>query len=179
MRRAGLLEVTLVCAIGAGGLPGAQQAWAQQGGAEPRAPETALRDMRAQAGSVIAALGVTPEAHETRLNRCGPPRAGQERDDVYTVWIGIRAHLSEGGAATTLSALRDSWADAGWTLTRDRTLDNGGRNIAATDPATGAQYSLDSGFDADPDGYIVGFFNSPCFTNPAGAVAFGPVSPRL
>src|SRR5690554_639038 len=63
-----------------------------------------------------------------------------------------------------LYPLRTHWAASNWRITRDRDLENGGVNIAAIEPITGNTYSLDSGFDAGPTRYIVGYFGTPCLT---------------
>lgn len=138
-----------------------------------RSPEAALTTFLSDAWHVIGQLAVGVETMKIRTNRCAPPAPPQgERDDLFYIWIGLRGIASE-SAAQTLIGLRADWNAQGWHETRFRHLDNGGVNVAATDPETGNSYSFDSGFVADPDTYVVGYLATPCFQSPDGPVVFG------
>ncbi len=122
--------------------------------------------------TLIAKLNVDTEDFAIRINRC-QGKFGEFPDEIYTVWIGWRGVARDGTAGARLAALRSHWTDSGWKITRSRELDNGGINLAALEPVTGNLYILDSGFDMGPESYIVGYFNTPCFSNPTGDTQFG------
>lgn len=125
-------------------------------------------------GRFLDTLPVEREKFEVRVNRCENP-SGAMRDDVYAVWIGARLVVPRNDADVMLAELAASWESDGWTLVRNRSLENGGVNIAATEPRAGNTYSLDSGFAPDPRGYVVSYFSTPCFSDPSGTAAFGTV----
>jgi hypothetical protein len=138
-------------------------------------PQQAVAEFLPQVEAALAGLSIRREAFEIRANRC-EGREGETRGDLYYIWIGLRGTAPGNDIARQIEAAHARWRDAGWEITRFRTLDNGGVNLAATDPATGSGYVLDSGFDPAPDAYVVGFFNTPCRQSPDGKVAFGTLS---
>ncbi|WP_313665459.1 hypothetical protein [Shinella sp.] len=138
----------------------------------PVAPDEVVSRFAREVKGQIASLNIYTEDFSVRLNRC-QSKFGEFADDIYTVWIGWRGFDRDGTAGARLAAIRSAWSDAGWEITRSRELENGGVNLAALEPWTGNTYILDSGFDSGPDKYIVGFFNTPCFSNPAGGTSFG------
>lgn len=123
----------------------------------------------------IGDLAIQREAMQTRINRCQGAE-GEHRDDLFYAWVGLRGTAHQGDIAEQLRRVHQQWQDRGWTITRFRTLDNGGVNLAATDPDTGNTYMLDSGFDVAPDAAMAGFFNTPCFQSVEGKVDFGEIS---
>lgn len=132
----------------------------------------AAREFVPAAEALVDSLGIRREKFQVRANRCDGTQ-GEQRDDLYYIWVGLRGVAPGNDAADLLDAAHARWRDAGWTITRYRHLDSGGVNVAATDPATGNSYALDSGFDEGVQTYIVGFFNTPCYLNPNGQVDFG------
>ena len=121
-------------------------------------------------------LALRREKFEVRANRCAGSE-GEQRDDIYTIWVGVQAVAPQSDAARVLAEVHDRWRDEGWDITRWRRLENGGINLGARDPG-GNDWVLDSGFPAGPDRYVVGFFNTPCMREPSGAVDFGPITAR-
>lgn len=121
-------------------------------------------------------LALRREKFEVRANRCAGSE-GEQRDDIYTIWVGVQAVAPHSDAARVLAEVHDRWRDEGWDITRWRRLENGGINLGARDP-DGNDWVLDSGFPAGPDRYVVGFFNTPCMRQPSGAVDFGPITAR-
>ena len=111
---------------------------------------------------------------EVRANRCAGSE-GEQRDDIYYIWIGLQAVARGNDAARVINEVHARWQEAGWEVTRHRELANGGVNLAATEPGSGDAYALDSGFDKGPDSYVVGFFNTPCFQSPSGDVQYGEI----
>lgn len=153
-------------------------ACAATGDADPmkiQSPSAAVDAFLPQVESALAGLSIDREKFEVRANRCEGPQ-GQTRDDLYYVWVGLRGSARGNDAAAQIEAVHARWQQAGWEITRFRTLDNGGVNLAATDPATGNGYVLDSGFDPAPAAYIVGFFNTECRQSADGKVQFGTLS---
>lgn len=130
------------------------------------------REFAAEVGALVESLGINREAFSVRANRC-EGRNGEASDEIYHVWIGLRGFDPQDDIRRIIAAQHDRWKAAGWAITRFRHLDSGGVNLAATDPATGWHYALDSGFESGPDSYVVGFFNTSCFENPSGTVRFG------
>ena len=124
--------------------------------------------------ALLDALGLEREKFAVRANRCAG-REGEQRDDIYTIWVGLRGLARGGDIVAALEDAHARWQDAGWEITRYRHLDDGGINLAATDPATGNQYALDAGFESPPR-YVVGTFNTPCYLDPSGSVAFGEIT---
>lgn len=124
--------------------------------------------------ALIDSLPLRREKFQVRANRCAGTE-GEQRDDIYHVWVGLQAVAAGGGAAAVLESVHERWRADGWEITRYRRLDNGGVNVAATDP-DGNAWSLDSGFEKGPDEYVVGFFNTPCFHDPSGEVDFGDIA---
>lgn len=122
--------------------------------------------------ALIEALGLDREKFSVRANRCEGTE-GEQRDDIYTIWVGLRGVARGADAASALEQAHARWQAAGWEITRFRRLDNGGVNVAATDPATGNRYALDSGFEPPPQRYVVGTFNTPCYRDPSGRAPFG------
>ena len=104
---------------------------------------------------------------------------GEQRDDIYYIWIGLQAVARGNDAARVINEVHSRWKQAGWEVTRHRELANGGVNLAATEPGTGDAYALDSGFEKGPDSYVVGFFNTPCFQSASGNVQFGEIRDGL
>jgi hypothetical protein len=125
-----------------------------------------------EVSTFIAHLDVETEDFSIRINRC-VGRQGEVSDRIFYVWIGWRGLAGDETASDQLSAVRSRWLADDWKISRDRALENGGINVAAIEPGTGNAYSLDSGFEAGPQSYIVGFFNTPCFANPDGSAPFG------
>ena len=138
----------------------------------PLVPHEAVARFAPEVKDQIATLDVETEDFSVRLNRC-QGKFGEFADDIYTVWIGWRGFDGDGKASARLAAIRSAWSDAGWEITRNRELDNGGINLGAREPVAGNLYVLDSGFDVGPQSYIVGFFTTPCFSDPAGGTPFG------
>ncbi|MDH4992355.1 hypothetical protein QEZ48_16185 [Aquamicrobium lusatiense] len=136
------------------------------------APEEVAPGLSADIRRFVAELDAETEDFAVRINRC-EGRLGEFSDQIYYVWVGWRG-IAAGTAGKQLVDLRSHWSATGWQITRDRALDNGGINLAAIEPVTGNTYSLDSGFEVEPDSYIVGYFHSPCFFSPTGPVQFGP-----
>lgn len=134
----------------------------------------AARELVAQVEAFLARLPVNREKFSVRLNRCEGSEGGQ-RDDIYHVWVGLQATARGNDAGDVLEGVHAHWQQAGWDITRHRRLPNGGVNVAAVEPGTGNSYALDSGFDKGPDRYVVGFFNTPCYQDPSGAVGFGEI----
>lgn len=138
----------------------------------------AARDFAPRVEAFLGSLPLDREAFSLRINAC-EGRQGEARGDIYYVWAGMRGVAPGGDAADILESVHARWQEDGWTITRYRRLPNGGVNIAATEPATGAGYSLDSGFKQDPGGYVVAYFNTACYRSPSGAVAFGDLRQGL
>ncbi|TKS54710.1 hypothetical protein E4582_08030 [Luteimonas yindakuii] len=123
--------------------------------------------------ALLDALGLEREKFSVRANRCAGSE-GEQRDDIYTIWIGLRGLARGGDIVAAIEDAHARWQDAGWEITRYRHLDNGGINLAATDPV-GNQYALDAGFESPPR-YVVGTFNTPCQVDPSGRVEFGEIT---
>lgn len=126
----------------------------------------------------LASLPINREKFSVRVNRCEGTE-GEQRDDIYYIWVGVQAVARAHDAGQVLEAVHARWQAQGWDITRHRSLPNGGVNVAATDPSSGHGYALDSGFDKGPDTYIVGFFNTPCYQSPSGDVQFGEIRQGL
>lgn len=137
-------------------------------------PSAAAAALSNAVEDALAGLSIEREAMQTRINRC-EGQQGETRDDLFYAWIGLRGTAHQGDIADQLRTMHARWMERGWTITRFRTLDNGGVNLAATDPDTGNAYVLDSGFDVAPDAAVAGFFNSPCFQS-EGKVDFGEIA---
>lgn len=135
-------------------------------------PQQAAAGFLPQVEGALAGMAIGRESFEMRANRCDGPE-GDNRDDVYYIWVGLRGAAPGNDIAAQLVAAHARWQAQGWDITRFRKLDNGGVNLAATDPATGNTYTLDSGFQPSPAAYLVGFFNTPCYQSPEGKVDFG------
>lgn len=118
-------------------------------------------------------LDAETEELSVRINRC-TGRQGELSDVMFYVWVGWRGVASSNNAAQVLSRVHSSWVTDDWDVYRYRELDNGGINVAATQPETGNTYSLDSGFEISPETYIVGFFSTRCFESPVSPAPFGP-----
>lgn len=138
-------------------------------------PTAAATSLLGAVEDAVGGLSIQREAMQTRINRCQGTQ-GEQRDDLFYAWVGLRGMAHQGDIAEQLRHLHQQWLDRGWTITRFRTLDNGGVNLAATDPGTGNTYMLDSGFDVAPDAAVAGFFNTPCFQSADGAVDFGQIT---
>lgn len=132
-----------------------------------KAVEVAAEELSGDAEQLIEDLDVDVEQLSRRVNRCR-----QDGEDIYYIWIGVRAVHDDPDQA--IERLHARWQAAGWAITRFQQRDDRGANLAATDPETGHGYALDSGFDAGPE-YIVGTFNTPCYREPTGEVDFGPL----
>lgn len=143
-------------------------------GQEVRDSRNAAQNFAQRVERLLADLPATREHFEVRINRCENSQ-GNLSDTVYAVWIGSRLVANADNAAEVLDDVLADWRRQNLTITRERRLDNGGVNIAATDPANGEQFSLDSGFPPHPERYIVGHFSTPCFSEPKGSAPFGPV----
>ena len=128
-----------------------------------------------QVEAAIAGLALQREPLSTRVNPCEGPQ-GQVSEEAYYIWVGLRGDAQAGDAAAVIEDAHARWQAAGWEITRFRKLDNGGVNLAATDPATGNTYALDSGFRNAPASALAGFFNTPCFRSPDGKVTFGALA---
>lgn len=136
------------------------------------------REFVAQVEAFIGKLRLEREASAVRVNAC-EGRQGESRGDIYYIWVGLRGVAAGGDAADILEEVHTGWLDARWTVTRYRHLPNGGINVAATEPVTGNGFTLDSGFEPDPGGYVVGYFNTPCYRSPSGIVQFGEIRQGL
>lgn len=134
----------------------------------------AARELLPRVEAFLDTLPINRDKLSVRVNRCDGPE-GEERDDVYYIWIGIQAVARGHDAGRVINEVHASWRDDGWEVVRHRELANGGVNLAATEPETGNSYALDSGFEKGPDTYIVGFFNTPCYQSPSGDVQFGDI----
>lgn len=162
--------VALAVAIGAALSP---TAGAQAAEPEVRESLVAARELSARVEALLETLPLDREAFEVRANAC-TGRRGETRDDTYYIWVGMRGAAPGEDAARILTDLHARWRKAGWEITRFRRLPAGGIALAATEPATGDNYILDSGFKAGPGRYVVGYFNSPCYRSPS-AVRFGSI----
>lgn len=144
-------------------------------GLEQRDSAEAAARFSAEIEALISAMPVERESYEVRINRCTDKQGGME-DSVYAVWIGARLVTTDSHHADDVIAEQAGrWREAGWEITRDRQLENGGANLAAVDPESGVSYVLDSGFRPDPERYVVGFFTTACFEDPSGTAPFGAV----
>ncbi|TQL77808.1 hypothetical protein FB566_3375 [Stackebrandtia endophytica] len=141
--------------------------------AEARAVDEVGAEFGAEVDQLIETLGVTVESMSMRANRCDAEEGAG--DDIFHIWIGMRARHDDRDVDVAIEQQHSRWMTAGWPITRFREVEGGGFNLAATDPKTGAAYALDSGFDEDPDSYVVGTFTTVCFRDPSGAVTFGPL----
>lgn len=139
---------------------------------DTRTPQQAAAEFLPQVEQVVSGLSIARESFEVRANRCEGAQ-GEQRDDLFYVWVGLRGRAPGNDIARQIEAAHARWQRQGWDIGRFRTLDNGGVNLTATDPATGNTYTLDSGFKPAPDAYLAAFFNTPCFRSPEGKVAFG------
>ncbi|MDN5781151.1 MAG: hypothetical protein L0H23_03855 [Luteimonas sp.] len=137
-------------------------------------PSAAAAALRRAVEDALGGLAIQREAMQTRINRC-EGRQGETRDDLFYAWVGLRGMAHQGDIAEQLRRIHQQWSERGWKITRFRTLDNGGVNLAATDPDTGYAYVLDSGFAVAPDAAVAGFFNTPCFQSVDGKVDFGEI----
>lgn len=144
---------------------------------ETRDSLQAARDMVPQVEAFISGLPIAPEKFTVRVNRCEIPEGaeGRDRDDVYYIWVGVRGVARDDNAGQVLEDVHGRWQESGWEITRFRRLDNGGVNLAATEPGTGNRYMLDSGLNKGPNTYVVGMFSTPCLKSPTGAVQFGEI----
>ena len=138
----------------------------------------AAREFVPQVEAFLEALPINREKFSVRVNRCDDPE-GEQRDDIYYIWVGLQAVARGHDAGQVLESLHTRWQEAGWEVTRHRQLPNGGVNVAAVEPDSGNAYALDSGFDKGPETYLVGFFNTPCFQSGSGAVQFGEIHEGL
>jgi hypothetical protein len=136
--------------------------------------QQAANEFLGEVEAAIGTLAIDREAFEVRANRC-EGRQGETRDDLYYIWVGLRGTARGNDIAAQLETLHARWQEAGWSIDRFRKVDDGGVNLAATDPATGNHYSLDSGFEPAPAAYVVGFFNSPCYQSTEAKVDFGTI----
>ena len=166
-RRARLPGV-LACMLIAGACAGATDTDSM----DTKNTQQAVAEFLPQVEAALGALAVDRESFEVRANRC-EGRQGETRDDLYYIWVGLRGTARGNDIADQIGQAHARWQAAGWEITRFRTLDNGGVNLTATEPATGNTYTLDSGFQPAPDAYVVGFFSTPCFRSPEGRVDFG------
>lgn len=139
-------------------------------------PRQAAAEFLPQVDAALEGLGIARESLQVRANRCEGAQ-GESRDDLYYIWAGLRGNAGTGEAGALIDAAHVRWQAAGWDIGRYRELDNGGRNLTATDPATGNTYTLDAGFRGAPVSALAGFFNTPCMRSPEGAVAFGELAP--
>lgn len=139
---------------------------------QTRTPHQAVAEFLPQVEQAVSGLSIARESFEVRANRCEGAQA-EQRDDLFYVWIGLRGRAPGNDIAQQIQAAHARWQQQGWDIGRFRTLDNGGVNLTATDPATGNTYTLDSGFKPAPEAYLAAFFNTPCFRSPEGKVAFG------
>lgn len=139
---------------------------------QTRTPHQAAAEFLPQVEQAVSGLSIARESFEVRANRCEGAQ-GEQRDDLFYVWIGLRGRAPGNDIAQQIQAAHARWQQQGWDIGRFRTLDNGGVNLTATDPATGNTYTLDSGFKPAPEAYLAAFFNTPCFRSPEGKVAFG------
>lgn len=73
------------------------------------------------------------------------------------------------------SRLRTNAGRRSWEIVRFRRLDNGGANLAASDPHASHTYTLDAGIRNAPASVLEGFFNTPYYRSPDDAVAFGTI----
>ena len=140
-----------------------------------KTPQQAAAEFLPQVERVLASLDIRRESMEVPANRC-EGEGGETRDDLFYVWVGVRGLAPGDDIARQIEAAHARWQAQGWEITRFRTLDSGGVNLTATDPASGNTYTLDSGFKPAPQAYLAAFFNTPCFQSPQGAVAFGPLA---
>src|SRR5690606_7000610 len=138
-------------------------------------PNAAAAALLRAVEDAIGGLAIQREAMQARINRCQGTE-GEQRDDLFYAWVGLRGTAHQGDIGGQIRRIHGQWVARGWDITRFRTLDNGGVNLAATDPDTGNTYMLDSGFDVAPDAAVAGFFNTPCFESSAGKVDFGEIS---
>ncbi len=139
---------------------------------QTRTPQQAAAEFLPQVEQAVSGLSIARESFEVRANRCEGAQ-GEQRDDLFYVWVGLRGRAPGNDIAQQIQAAHARWQQQGWDIGRFRTLDNGGVNLTATDPATGNTYTLDSGFKPAPEAYLAAFFNTPCFRSPEGKVAFG------
>lgn len=148
-------------------------------GTNGQTPEPVIRESERAASafisridSFIGTVGLQREAYSVRVNHC---EGGSEpiRDDIYYIWIGLRGIAPHSNAAELLEEVHSVWQAEGWNIFRYRKFANGGVNLGARDPRTGDTFTLDSGFRADPDRYVVGYFSTPCFRAPSGTADFG------
>lgn len=144
---------------------------------ETKSSLQAAREIAPQVEAFFSGLPLTREKFTVRVNRCGIPEAaeGNDRDDVYYIWVGVRGAAHNEDAGQIIEDVHARWQEAGWEITRFRRLDNGGVNLAATEPGTGNVYALDSGLSKGPNTLVVGMFSTPCLQNPEGRVNFGEI----
>lgn len=119
--------------------------------------------------------GIARERFTVRVRRCEGP-VGAQAEDVYSVWVGLRGFDPRDRVDDIVAGIHNRWLAEGWRVTDYRRLRTGGLAVGGTDPATGDEYSWDTGFAARPGGYVVGSFATPCYRSPAGAVTFGEVA---
>lgn len=136
-------------------------------------PNVVAAQFAARVKDFIGALDAHTDDLAVRINRC-VGRQGEVADDRFYAWIGWRGVAPADNAFDVIAGALATMRAAGWEVTRDRRLANGGVNVTATDPSSGQTYSLDSGFDAGPNSYIVGFFYTRCFNSTSDPVVFGP-----
>lgn len=138
---------------------------------QSKPPSQAAREFLPRVEQALAGLAIRQNGLRVRANPCEGP-SGQVAEDRYYVWVGLQGEASAGDAAAVIDDAHQRWQDAGWQIARYRALENGGRNLAATDP-DGNTYVIDSGFRNAPASALAGFFNTPCLQSPDGAVAYG------
>lgn len=134
-------------------------------------PDIVAANLVSRAEVFVRTLNVHSEEFSVRINRC-QGRRGEIPDDRFYAWVGWRGVVPANDALDS-TRVAESRA-AGWKVTRDRRLENGGLNVAAIDLVSDQTFSLDSGFDSDPGRYIVGFFHTKFFHHNAPIVSFGP-----
>lgn len=171
--RAMALALAFACLVLLGGCRAGDDR-IQMDAMKSKSSRDAAREFVPEVEAFIDSLPIRREKFQVRANRCAGTE-GEQRDDIFHIWVGLQGIAPGNDIAAVLESVHERWQQAGWTITRHRQLANGGVNVAATDPATGNAYSLDSGFDKGPDAYVVGFFNTPCFQDPSGDVDFGDI----
>lgn len=137
-------------------------------------PRFAVDTFLPEVERVLAGLSMDRESFEVRVSQC-TGELGETDDNIFHIWVGVRGFDANGDMRRQLEATHARWQARGWDITLFETLENGGIQLAATDPSNRNSYRLDSGFDAGSGTYVVGFFNTPCFLSPDGAIEFGEI----